>query len=74
MWSRHGRAELSFPAVLREYDSHHALVGRQVSVSDNGSVVSGKCEGLDDMGRLLLRSRGNPPKLERVISGQVKVL
>jgi hypothetical protein len=30
--------------------------------------VSGKCEGLDETGRLVLRSRG---KLHRVISGQV---
>ncbi|QOV87543.1 biotin--[acetyl-CoA-carboxylase] ligase [Humisphaera borealis] len=62
--------ETPFPALLKEYDEHHALIGRQVSVFDNGDgkAVNGKCEGLDDMGRLLLRDRG---VLHHVIAGQV---
>jgi BirA family transcriptional regulator, biotin operon repressor / biotin---[acetyl-CoA-carboxylase] ligase len=62
----------SFAALLREYDEHHALIGREVCVTSNAHEppVCGKCEGLDSMGRLLLRSRG---KLEHVISGQVQV-
>jgi BirA family biotin operon repressor/biotin-[acetyl-CoA-carboxylase] ligase len=64
------RAEEPFAAVLREYDSHHALVGKTVTVAtgDSEPRVSGRCQGLDEIGRLVLRSRG---KLHRVISGQV---
>ena len=45
-----------FAEILREYDRHHALVGRNVSVTDgpDGETVSGACRGLDHMGRLLL--------------------
>ena len=62
----------SFATLLREYDQHHALIGREVCVTANQHEppICGKCEGLDSMGRLLLRSRG---KLEHVISGQVQV-
>ena len=64
------RAEYPFPALLREYDTHHALVGRTIGVLPGGgdAPLSGRCEGLDDMGRLLLRTRST---LHRVISGQV---
>ncbi len=67
------RAEQPFSAVLREYDAHHALVGRTVCVVDgaDASAVSGKCEGLDEMGRLLLRSRS---QVHRIISGQVRAI
>jgi BirA family biotin operon repressor/biotin-[acetyl-CoA-carboxylase] ligase len=71
MWSR--GAGHPFGAVLQEYDAHHALIGRRVSVV-NGSAeppVSGRCEGLDAMGRLMLRSR---TKLHRVICGHVQLL
>jgi BirA family transcriptional regulator, biotin operon repressor / biotin---[acetyl-CoA-carboxylase] ligase len=64
-------AERPFAEVLREYDSHHALIGRRVNVIvDSGQApVSGRVEGLDEMGRLLLRTRN---KLHPVISGQVQ--
>jgi BirA family biotin operon repressor/biotin-[acetyl-CoA-carboxylase] ligase len=64
-------AERPFSEVLLEYDSHHALIGRKVNVIlGNGEPpVSGRVEGLDDMGRLLIRSRGT---LHHVISGQVQ--
>ena len=72
LWSR--GAGHPFGAVLQEYDSHHALVGRRVSVVDNGGpAVSGRCEGLDEMGRLLLRSRGSN-KLRRVVCGHVQLI
>lgn len=60
-----------FAQMLREYDQHHALLGKRVSVltTDAGPLLSGKCEGLDSMGRLLLRSG---KALHRVISGQVQ--
>jgi BirA family biotin operon repressor/biotin-[acetyl-CoA-carboxylase] ligase len=63
-------ADHPFGQVLREYDVHHALVGRKVTVLDGADApsLSGRCEGLDEMGRLLLRSRTG---LHRVIAGQV---
>ena len=62
----------SFAAILREYDTHHALIGKQVCVSHAPSEppTCGRCEGLDSIGRLLLRQRG---KLHHVISGQVQL-
>lgn len=63
--------EYPFGALLREYDSHHALIGRQVSVSTSAdeAPIRGKCEGLDSIGRLVLRSRG---QTHHVIAGQVQ--
>jgi BirA family biotin operon repressor/biotin-[acetyl-CoA-carboxylase] ligase len=62
----------SFTAILREYDTHHALIGKRVSVTHapGETSTSGRCEGLDSIGRLLLRERG---KLHHVISGQVQL-
>jgi BirA family biotin operon repressor/biotin-[acetyl-CoA-carboxylase] ligase len=66
------QAERPFGSVLREYDSHHALVGKRVSVDvGSGEHVSGKCEGLDKEGRLIVRGRG---KAEHVIAGQVTTI
>jgi biotin-(acetyl-CoA carboxylase) ligase len=63
------RHEHSFAGFLHEYDAHHALLGRQVTVVNEGEPpVSGRCEGLDPTGRLLLR-KGKA--LHRIISGQV---
>lgn len=71
MWSR-GGAGHPFGALLREYDAHHALVGLRVSVVDGGAeTVTGRCEGLDGMGRLILRSRS---ALHRVVAGHVRVV
>lgn len=71
LWSR--RTEYPFAAVLREYDTHHALVGRRVSVTahPNEPALTGRCEGLDDMGRLVLRTGA---KVEHVIAGHVVML
>jgi BirA family biotin operon repressor/biotin-[acetyl-CoA-carboxylase] ligase len=63
----------TFAAALREYDQHHALLGRRVTV-DGGAgepVVSGRVEGLDDTGRLLLRDRKT---VHRVIAGHVQIV
>lgn len=64
--------ERTFGQHLREYDRHHALIGRRVEVVTHADEppVSGKCEGLDSMGRLLLRDRRT---LHRVIAGQVRM-
>ena len=70
MWARNGGQP--FGAVLQEYDAHHALVGRRVSVVNGGGrPVSGRCEGLDGTGRLVLRSGS---KLHHVICGHVQLL
>lgn len=64
--------EQPFEVLVRQYDTHHALIGQTVSISDgaDSTAVSGRCEGLDPMGRLLLRARGH---LHRIISGHVTV-
>jgi len=66
------RAEQPFAKILREYDQHHALIGKRVVILGNGAEsVSGTCQGLDSMGRLLLRSRNG--ELHRIIAGQVRL-
>jgi BirA family transcriptional regulator, biotin operon repressor / biotin---[acetyl-CoA-carboxylase] ligase len=67
------RSEHPFGMMLREYDQHHALVGRHVTidVGMDEPAISGACQGLDSMGRLLVQSgRG---QLHRIISGQVEL-
>ena len=61
-----------FAAALKEYDRHHALVGRRIRVSGNPGepAITGQCEGLDDIGRLLLRDRR---QLHRIIAGHVEL-
>jgi BirA family biotin operon repressor/biotin-[acetyl-CoA-carboxylase] ligase len=67
------RNERSFAQLLRQYDEHHALMGRRVTISSGASEppITGKCEGLDSMGRLLVRDR---TALHHVIAGQVRLL
>lgn len=64
-------AEHSFAAALREYEQHHALTGRRITVIDASLAkpISGACEGLDTTGRLLIRNRSG---LQRIIAGQVQ--
>jgi BirA family biotin operon repressor/biotin-[acetyl-CoA-carboxylase] ligase len=67
------RDDQSFRAILREYDQHHALLGRRVTVTNSPGepAITGKCEGLDETGRLLLRDRKT---LHRVIAGHVQMV
>jgi BirA family biotin operon repressor/biotin-[acetyl-CoA-carboxylase] ligase len=66
------RREQSFAALLRRYDAHHALVGRQVKITGVAEpALVGRCEGLDDIGRLLVREG---PRLHRVIAGHVEAM
>jgi BirA family biotin operon repressor/biotin-[acetyl-CoA-carboxylase] ligase len=67
------RDEPPFSQMLREYDRHHALAGRRVSIPtvDGEAPVSGICEGLDREGRLLVRTRKG---VERVVAGHVTAL
>lgn len=65
------QSETPFPLLLREYDRHHALIGRPVTIlSPTDPPLTGKCAGLDDSGRLLLRNRAG---LHRVIAGHVQL-
>lgn len=64
------RAAHPIQGLLREYDAHHALLGRRISVavSPENPPISGRCEGIDEIGRLLVRQRKT---LHRIIAGQV---
>jgi BirA family biotin operon repressor/biotin-[acetyl-CoA-carboxylase] ligase len=65
------RTQHPFAAVLAEYDEHHALIGRRVSVLEPGNerAITGKCEGLDEIGRLRVRSHDGV--VHRIIAGHV---
>ena len=67
------RDDTSFRAIAGEYDRHHALLGRRVTVTQTPGepVVTGRCEGIDETGRLLLRERKT---LHRVIAGHVQMV
>jgi BirA family biotin operon repressor/biotin-[acetyl-CoA-carboxylase] ligase len=64
--------ERSFAQWLHEYDAHHALAGKRVSVlsHDGQAPISGTCQRLDSMGRLVLSNRGH---LHRIIAGEVRL-
>jgi BirA family biotin operon repressor/biotin-[acetyl-CoA-carboxylase] ligase len=66
------RDEPPFPQMLREYDRHHALIGRKVTITNvpGEEALSGTCVGLDPMGRLLLRNQSG---VWRIIAGQVQL-
>jgi BirA family biotin operon repressor/biotin-[acetyl-CoA-carboxylase] ligase len=67
------RNESLFAALLHEYDRYHVLIGRRVAVSMNGAEppVVGRCQGIDDQGRLILRER---KRTHRIIAGHVEML
>lgn len=64
------RREHPFRAFLHEYERHHALVGRRVTVlAEPGSpAVAGRVEGVDEQARLVLRDRS---ATHRVVAGHV---
>lgn len=66
------RSDQPFAGVLREYDRHHALIGRKVTINGmpDEPPLTGNCSGLDSMGRLLVRTR---TRLHHVIAGQVEM-
>jgi BirA family biotin operon repressor/biotin-[acetyl-CoA-carboxylase] ligase len=66
------RREQSFAAILKRYDAHHALVGKWVKItSATEPALIGPCEGLDAIGRLLVRHHGTQ---HRVIAGHVEMI
>lgn len=66
------RNEVSFAQLLARYDRHHALIGREVRILGvtEEPKLQGLVEGLDAMGRLLVRQDG---QIHRVIAGQVEL-
>ncbi len=63
------RMEMPFSAFVREYSRHDALAGKIVSVVvGEEPAISGRCEGVDSAGRLLVRQRA---KLHTVVAGTV---
>ncbi|HEY8666182.1 MAG TPA: biotin--[acetyl-CoA-carboxylase] ligase [Tepidisphaeraceae bacterium] len=65
------RAEQPFAVLLREYDRHHALNGRRIAVLENGRQLTGRCEGIDSIGRLILKDKSTT---HRIITGQVMMM
>jgi BirA family transcriptional regulator, biotin operon repressor / biotin---[acetyl-CoA-carboxylase] ligase len=58
------------PAILRRFSELSTWVrGKQVRIEENGSIVEGTTEGLDDRGFLLVRSAHG---LRTVLSGTVR--
>ena len=66
------RMEMPFSAFVREYSRHDALAGKMVSIAGGDEpAISGRCEGVDSAGRLLVRHRS---KLIPVVAGTVTIL
>jgi BirA family biotin operon repressor/biotin-[acetyl-CoA-carboxylase] ligase len=66
------RRRQPFSQFIREYERHHALVGKKVIVlGEHGSPpISGQVEGIDQQARLVLRERD---QIHRVLAGQVQL-
>lgn len=61
-----------YAKILRQYDRHHALIGHTVKVDCGfGQIVRGRCEGIDDLGRLLVREG---PHLRHLLQGHVSIV
>jgi BirA family biotin operon repressor/biotin-[acetyl-CoA-carboxylase] ligase len=66
------RMEMPFSAFAAEYSRHDALAGEIVSVAGaDEPAISGRCEGVDSAGRLLVRQRA---KLHALVAGTVTIL
>jgi BirA family biotin operon repressor/biotin-[acetyl-CoA-carboxylase] ligase len=64
------RGNHPFPAVLRAYDEHHALVGKNITIygAQSEPPIHGICRGMDSIGRMLVESRG---RTHRIVAGHV---
>jgi len=67
------RMEIPFQSFVREYCRHDALAGRRVTISSGGDEppIAGRCEGIDNTGRLLVRRRS---KVYAVVAGMVAIV
>jgi BirA family transcriptional regulator, biotin operon repressor / biotin---[acetyl-CoA-carboxylase] ligase len=63
------RMEQPFSVFVREYCRHDALAGKMVTITSGGEPpITGRCEGIDNAGRLIVRQRG---KLQSIVAGTV---
>jgi BirA family biotin operon repressor/biotin-[acetyl-CoA-carboxylase] ligase len=62
--------EHGFEAIGREYQRYFALAGRQVTIVDRSTRLSGVAVGIDQTGALMLQT---PSGSARVIAGEVSV-
>ena len=67
------RRETPFPLLLSEYDRHHLLLFKRVAVlaTPDQPPVMCICEGLDETGRLVVRSAN---MRHAFIAGHVEML
>lgn len=67
------RIQQPFSVFVGEYTPHDALAGKRVSVSGGTDqpILTGLCQGLDSVGRLLIR-RGRV--LHRVVAGNISTM
>ncbi|MDP9172630.1 MAG: biotin--[acetyl-CoA-carboxylase] ligase [Planctomycetota bacterium] len=70
------RMQQPFSTFVRQYQEHDALAGKNVRIQAAGeeSPISGRCEGIDSAGRLLVRtreSRGDRSALRKIVAGHV---
>ncbi len=66
------RVELPFSDFVREYSHHDALAGKTVTItgSPGEPAIVGRCEGVDNSGRLIVRQRG---KVHTIVAGGVEI-
>jgi BirA family transcriptional regulator, biotin operon repressor / biotin---[acetyl-CoA-carboxylase] ligase len=64
------RLEQPFSSFVREYQKYDALHGKTVQVSPQGeeAAITGKCQGVDDKGRLLIKVNRI---VHRIVAGNV---
>lgn len=64
------RSEHPYAKLLEEYNQYHALTGRRIQVQSTPDEppLAGTCEGIDHIGRLLIR---HGPTLHRILAGTV---
>lgn len=48
--------EQSNSSALKDYARHHILVGKSIRVVEDGNVIEGRCDGIDQHGRLIILS------------------
>ena len=67
------RMEIPFQSFVREYSQHDALAGRRVTVASGSDEppITGRCQGIDNTGRLLVRRHS---KIYAIVAGMVAVL
>ena len=67
------RMEAPFSTFVREYSRHDALAGKSVIITGTPGepAITGRCEGVDHFGRLMVRHRA---KLHTIVAGTVAIV